>query len=383
MRVQLLAVTGALVVAGAVAAVGAQEPGPARREGRMGRPDAATIQAELGLSADQAAQLKKLRNDGRKQAIRQRADLAIARIELEEAMDAPSVDEKLVAARVKAVSDLEASSLKARTDQRLAMRRLLTPEQQEKMKQLMRAGPDGAGRGTAGASGRPGRRGCPARGARRALVRLPRGPARAAAVTSPALALPLGLAASAAPGGSAASPREAEREAIEACRRGEREAFDRLVERYQRDVYRLCYRYVNDHEDANDLAQEVFIKAWRAIGRFRGESAFSTWLYRIAVNACLNFRALRRPITQELPETLTDPVPLAAARVESDDEARRVRAAIGRLPEKQRATLILKIYHELTHEEVAEILGSTVGTVKANLFHALGNLRRLVGEEGR
>jgi len=202
-------------------------------------------------------------------------------------------------------------------------------------------------------------------------------------VTHPPLALPLGLAASACPGGSAAAPREAEREAIEACRRGEREAFDRLVERYQRDVYRLCYRYVNDHEDASDLAQEVFIKAWRAIGRFRGESAFSTWLYRIAVNACLNFRALRRPVTQELPETLADPVPLAAQRVEREDEARRVRAAVRRLPEKQRATLILKIYHELTHEEVAEILGTTVGTVKSSLFHALGNLRKLVGEEGR
>ena len=140
MRVQMLAVTGALVVAGAVAAVGAQERGPARRAGRVGRPDPAAIQAELGLSAEQAAQLKKLRAEGRKQAIRQRADLAIARIELEEAMDAPSVDEKLVAARVKALSDLEASSLKARTDRRLAMRRLLSPEQQEKMKQLMRRG---------------------------------------------------------------------------------------------------------------------------------------------------------------------------------------------------------------------------------------------------
>ena len=86
-------------------------------------------------------------------------------------------------------------------------------------------------------------------------------------------------------------------------------------------------------------------------------------------------------LTQELPETLADPVPLATSRVEKDDEARRVRAAVSRLPEKQRATLILKIYHELTHEEVAEILGSTVGTVKANLFHALGNLRRLVNEE--
>jgi Spy/CpxP family protein refolding chaperone len=140
MRVQLLAVTGALVVAGAVAAVGAQDAGTGRREGRMGRHDPAALQAELGLSAEQAAQLKKLRDDGRKQAIRQRADLAIARIDLEEAMDAPTVDEKLVAARVKAVSDLEASSLLARTNHRLAMRRVLTPEQQEKMKQLMRQG---------------------------------------------------------------------------------------------------------------------------------------------------------------------------------------------------------------------------------------------------
>jgi RNA polymerase sigma-70 factor (ECF subfamily) len=202
-------------------------------------------------------------------------------------------------------------------------------------------------------------------------------------VSSPALALPSGLAAVAAPPNGGALPREAEREAIEASRRGEREAFDRLVLRYQRDVYRLCYRYVNNHEDANDLAQEVFLKAWRAIPRFRGQSAFSTWLYRIAVNACLNFRALRRPVTQELPEALPDPRLGAAARVESDDEARRVRAAVARLPEKQRATLILKVYHELTHEEVAGILGSTVGTAKANLFHALGNLRRLMAEEGR
>ena len=80
-------------------------------------------------------------------------------------------------------------------------------------------------------------------------------------------------------------------------------------------MYRLCYRYVNNHEDANDLAQEVFLKAWRAIGRFRGDSSFATWLYRIAVNACLNFRALRRPATQELPEALVDPRPGAAARV--------------------------------------------------------------------
>jgi len=150
---------------------------------------------------------------------------------------------------------------------------------------------------------------------------------------------------------------EDDRDAIAACQGGEREAFDRLVEKYQRDVYRLCYRYVNNHQDANDMAQEVFLKAYRALDRFRGDSSFSTWLYRIAVNTCLNFRASRKPEAAELPEALAD--------------------------KKQRATLILKIYHDLTHEEVSAILGSTVGTVKANLFHALGNLRKmLVAEAG-
>src|SRR5258706_4118632 len=77
------------------------------------------------------------------------------------------------------------------------------------------------------------------------------------------------------------SLREDDREALTAWRNGEREAFDRLVERYQRDVYRLCYRYVNNHHDASDMAQEVFLRAYRALEKFRGDSAFSTWLYRI------------------------------------------------------------------------------------------------------
>jgi len=201
-------------------------------------------------------------------------------------------------------------------------------------------------------------------------------------MTSSAIALPLGLASKSAPGGEAGLERDGERAAIAACRRGEREAFDALVARYQRPIYRLCYRYVNNHEDANDLSQDAFLKAWRAIASFRGDSAFSTWLYRIAVNACLNHRALKRPLTQELPEVLVDPRPGAEAEAERGDEARRVRAAVSRLPDRQRATLILKIYHDLTHEEVAGILGSSVGTVKANLFHALANLRRQMGAAG-
>jgi RNA polymerase sigma-70 factor (ECF subfamily) len=169
---------------------------------------------------------------------------------------------------------------------------------------------------------------------------------------------------------------------VEACQRGEREAFDRLVQRYQRDVYRLCYRYVNNHHDANDLAQDAFLKAYRAIGRFRGDSSFSTWLYRIAVNTCLNFRSARRPETEELPESLADARAGAADTLESDERSRLVRQAVAGLPERQRATLILKIYQDLTHEEVAGILGSSVGTVKANLFHALANLRKKLNQPG-
>jgi len=195
----------------------------------------------------------------------------------------------------------------------------------------------------------------------------------------PALVL---SSASTKPNQAGSPVRVEDRDAIAACQRGEREAFDRLVERYQRDVYRLCYRYVNNHHDANDIAQEVFLKAYRAIGSFRGDSAFATWLYRIAANTCLNFRTARKADTEELSESMPD-----SARGADDDLMRReragiVREAVKRLPERQRATLILKIYHDLTHEEVARILGSSVGTVKANLFHALGNLRKLVGALG-
>jgi RNA polymerase sigma-70 factor (ECF subfamily) len=190
---------------------------------------------------------------------------------------------------------------------------------------------------------------------------------------------PILLAASLDDGRTARrATRADEDELVLACQRGEREAFSSLVERYQRDVYRLCYRYVNNHHDASDMAQEAFLKAFRAIHRFRGDSSFSTWLYRIAVNTCLNFRQARRTQQEPLDESWPDLTPPVAETIEQGERAAEVRAAIARLPEKQRATLILKLYHELTHEEVARILGSSVGTVKANLFHAINNLRKLL-----
>jgi len=197
-------------------------------------------------------------------------------------------------------------------------------------------------------------------------------------VTTGVLSIPTALAVADPAGAARTAVREDDRQAIAACQQGEREAFDRLVERYQRDVYRLCYRYVNNHQDANDMAQDVFLKAYRAIGRFRGDSSFSTWLYRIAVNTCLNFRAARRLPQDELSDQIADGGASAAERLHQAQRSAEVRRAVSRLPEKQRATLILKIYQDLTHEEVAGILGSSVGTVKANLFHALANLKKLL-----
>ena len=169
---------------------------------------------------------------------------------------------------------------------------------------------------------------------------------------------------------------------VEACLAGRREAFDVIVVRYRRQVYQLCYRFVGNHEDASDLSQDVFVRAYRALGKFRGQASLATWLYRIGVNVSLNKVSAKRPepaplaVVEELPGRGESPVD-ALLRGE---RAAKVREAIGRLPKKQRATLILRVYHDLPHEQIARIVGSSVGAVKANFFHALNNLKKLLGE---
>ncbi len=161
---------------------------------------------------------------------------------------------------------------------------------------------------------------------------------------------------------------------------GQREAFDAIVQRHQKQVYQLCYRFVGNHEDASDLAQDAFVRAFRALPRFKGESALGTWLYRIAVNVCLNRKALKTPRFEAI--DAVEPVDVKSERADAavlrHERAGEVRAAIARLPPKQRATLILRAYHELPHEQIAGILGSSVGAVKANFFHALANLKKLL-----
>ena len=168
---------------------------------------------------------------------------------------------------------------------------------------------------------------------------------------------------------------------VAAFRAGRRDAFDIIVVRHRRSVYQLCYRFVNNHEDASDLAQDVFVRAFKGLARFKGDAALATWLYRVAVNACLNRVALKKPQTTELDAAahVDTRAPNPLEGVLRTERAEAVRAAIAKLPPKQRATLMLRVYQECSHEEIATALGSTVGAVKANFFHALGNLRRLLG----
>ena len=176
-----------------------------------------------------------------------------------------------------------------------------------------------------------------------------------------------------------------ERGLVEACLAQRAGAFDLIVERHRRAVYQLCYRFVGNHEDASDLSQDVFLRAFRGLRSFRGQSTLATWLYRIGVNVCLNRVGAKTTLGK-----LTEPIEekqfvdvhaeSPSERLLTRERAARVRAAIAQLPRRQRATLILRTYHEMSHQEIADVLGSSVGAVKANFFHALGNLKKRLAE---
>jgi RNA polymerase sigma-70 factor (ECF subfamily) len=182
---------------------------------------------------------------------------------------------------------------------------------------------------------------------------------------------------------SVVSPERDDAALVDAVLAGETSAFDELVERHRRAVYQVCFRFVNHHEDASDLAQETFVRAWKGLPNFKRESALSTWLYRIAVNVSLNRVSAKRPQTEPIESDrfvdVTSDAP--GASLFRTERAEAVRRAIAQLPEKQRATVILRAYHEMSHQEIADVLGSSVGAVKANFFHALANLKKILGTE--
>jgi RNA polymerase sigma-70 factor (ECF subfamily) len=166
-------------------------------------------------------------------------------------------------------------------------------------------------------------------------------------------------------------------ELIQRALAGETAVFDGLVRQYQQEIYRLTYRMTRNAEDAKDLAQETFVRAYRSLGTFRGQSRFSTWLYRIAVNLCLNhLESSARQDPAEVDERLPDARTDSLSALLDDERDRALAEAIETLPPQQKATLTLRVQQGLGHREIAEILECSEGTAKANYFHAVRALQR-------
>lgn len=161
---------------------------------------------------------------------------------------------------------------------------------------------------------------------------------------------------------------------------GNSEAFATLVERYDRAVYHLAYRTMRDVEEARDVAQEAFFKAYRSLRTFKPGARFSTWIFAIAYHACCDRLARRKRYSnEELPERAgAEPGPEQS--VIAIDEARRLRSAIEALPEKYRTVITLYHLQGQHYEEIAAVLGVPMGTVKTHLFRAKEQLRRLLAE---
>lgn len=148
-----------------------------------------------------------------------------------------------------------------------------------------------------------------------------------------------------------------------------RQAFNKVVRLYSEPLYWQIRRMVGDHDDANDILQNTFMKAWSSLENFRGEARLSTWLYKIAINESLTFlEREKKRTTMSLDDTEAAPVRTAIADEDLDGEElqRHLMAAVASLPEKQRLVFNMKYFDDMKYEEISEILGTTVGALKAS-----------------
>ncbi len=166
---------------------------------------------------------------------------------------------------------------------------------------------------------------------------------------------------------------------VSAALRGDSEAFATLVRRYERPVYHIALRTLKDAEEARDVAQEAFFKAYRSLRTFRAGAKFSTWIYSIAYHACCDRLNRRKRFSDDaLPES-ADPGPGPEVTAIALEEAQRLRDAIALLPEKYRIVITLYHLQGRQYDEIAAVLGLPMGTVKTHLFRAKELLRRLLG----
>ena len=170
--------------------------------------------------------------------------------------------------------------------------------------------------------------------------------------------------------------------------RGDEAAFEALISPYMDATYRLCLRMMGNEQDAADMAQEALVRAWRSLSTYKAQSRFSTWLYRITHNVCLD--ELRKRKTrqteslQALRETGFDPPDTAAppdAAVESKDTHSRILRAMDSLNEEHRAAILLRDVHGLTYDEIASVLDVNLNTAKSRIARARANLRSILSKD--
>jgi RNA polymerase sigma-70 factor, ECF subfamily len=172
---------------------------------------------------------------------------------------------------------------------------------------------------------------------------------------------------------------------------GDANSFNELIKRWERPIYALAYRQIGREEDARDVCQETFLRAYRALSGFRGQAKFSSWLYRIALNLCRDWlrRERRTPVVAvsedvdliEMASRL-EPSESVEDRVARHDLSRAVERAMAVLPEEQRTAILLKEYHGLTFQEIADLVGCPLSTVKTRLYQGLAVLRRELARTG-
>jgi RNA polymerase sigma-70 factor (ECF subfamily) len=163
---------------------------------------------------------------------------------------------------------------------------------------------------------------------------------------------------------------------------GDREAFDELVVKYQKPLYSLIYRMVSNHEDAADLLQKAFIKAFRGLSSFERRSSFKTWLYQIAINLAKNvYRDRSRADYVPIDDVIIRKNPRTIEMLIAKENRLLLRQALAGLPEKQRLTLLLRIQEDRKFEEIAAIMKCSIGTAKANYHHAVQKLKNILGEK--
>jgi RNA polymerase sigma-70 factor (ECF subfamily) len=181
-----------------------------------------------------------------------------------------------------------------------------------------------------------------------------------------------------------------EMDLVHLAQRGDLAAYDELIQRYQQRIYATVYHMTSNHEDANDLAQESFIKAFQALKSFKGGSSFYTWLYRIAVNKTINFLKQRKNRTHmslndldfntennpDLVALISDKTPRRDAGLKELSE--KLNAALLKLSESHRLVMVLHDVQGLSHEEVAEVMECNIGTVRSRLFYARQQMQSLL-----